>query len=91
VAVIALGAAEATVLAAVVPVLVVQAVQVWQGHQARQQGKAAAEQFKPNGGSSLRDAVDRLEYKVDKLHDRHDHLADRILLIEDHVTKPRSI
>jgi len=89
--VIALGTAEATVLAAVVPVLVVQAVQVWQAMQARKQSKAAAEQFRPNGGSSLRDAVDRLEFKLDKLHDRHDHLADRILLIEDHVTKPRSI
>jgi hypothetical protein len=89
VAVTALGTAEATVLAAVVPVLVVQAVQVWQGRRAHQSAKSAAEQFKPNGGSSLRDAVDRLEYKVDKLHDRHDHLSGRITLIEDHITKPK--
>ena len=85
----ALGTAEATVLAAVVPVLVVQAVQVWQSVRADKSSKAAAEQFKPNGGSSLRDAVDRLEFKVDKLHDRHDALSGRITLIEDHITKPK--
>ena len=85
----ALGTAEATVLAAVVPVLVVQTVQVWQATQARKTSRAAAEQFKPNGGSSLRDAVDRLESKVDRLHDRHDHLSGRITLIEDHITKPK--
>lgn len=87
----ALGTAEATVLAAVVPVLVVQAVQVWQAIRARKQHEATAQQFKPNGGSSLRDGFDRLEFKVDQLHDRHDQLDERILLIEDHVTKPRSI
>ena len=85
----ALGTAEATVLAAVVPVLVVQAVQLWQGVHARRQTKATCAEFKPNGGSSLRDAVDRLEFKVDALHDRHDHLSGRITLIEDHITKPK--
>lgn len=85
----ALGTAEATVLAAVVPVLVVQGVQVWQSVRAHKSSKAAAEQFKPNGGRSLRDAVDRLEHKVDKLHDRHDALSARITLIEDHITKPK--
>ena len=85
----ALGTAEATVLAAVVPVLLVQGVQVWQAVQARRQTKATCAEFKPNGGSSLRDAVDRLEFKVDALHDRHDHLSGRITLIEDHITKPK--
>ena len=85
----ALGTAEATVLAAVVPVLVVQGVQVWQAVQAHRQTKATCAEFKPNGGSSLRDAVDRLEFKVDALHDRHDSLSGRITLIEDHITKPK--
>ena len=85
----ALGTAEATVLAAVVPVLLVQTVQVWQAVQARKQHKSTAEQLRPNGGASLRDAVDRLEHKVDRLHDRHDHLSGRITLIEDHITKPK--
>ena len=85
----ALGTAEATVLAAVVPVLVVQAVQVWQSVRAHKSSKATCAEFKPNGGSSLRDAVDRLEFKVDKLHDRHDALSGRIMLIEDHITKPK--
>ena len=85
----ALGTAEATVLAAVVPVLVVQAVQVWQSVRAHRSSKAAAEQFKPNGGSSLRDAVDRLEQMVRRLHERHDTLNERIYMIEDHVTRPK--
>ena len=85
----ALGTAEATVLAAVVPVLVVQAVQVWQNVRSNRTQRAACEQLVPNGGASLRDAVDRLEHKVDKLHDRHDHLQSRITLIEDHITKPK--
>ena len=86
---IALGTAEATVLAAVVPVLVVQAVQVWQNVRSNRNQRAACEQLVPNGGASLRDAVDRLEHKVDRLHDRHDHLSGRITLIEDHITKPK--
>ena len=86
---IALGAAEATVLAAVVPVLVVQAVQLWQGRKTRVLSKAAADQWKPNGGSSLYDLSARVERKLDRLHERHDQLAERIYLIEDYVTKPK--
>jgi hypothetical protein len=87
--VIGLSTAESTVIAAVVPVLVVQGVQIWQATQARKQSKATSAQLVPNGGSSLRDAVDRLEHKVDGLHDRHDHLSSRITLIEDHITRPK--
>lgn len=85
----ALGVAEGTVLAAVVPVLIVQAVQVWQQVRASKAAKSSAAELRPNGGASLRDAIDRLEHKVDRLHDRHDHLSGRITLIEDYVTNPR--
>lgn len=86
---IGLSAPEGAVLAAVIPVLVVQAVQVWQSVRASKQSKATVEQLRPNGGSSLRDAVDRMERKVDRMHDRHDTLAERIYLLEDYITKPR--
>jgi cytochrome c-type biogenesis protein CcmH/NrfG len=87
--VIALDAATGTVLAAVIPVVIIQAVQLWQGRKVRQETRQTAEQYKPNGGSSLRDAIDRLEQMVRRLHDRHDTLAERITLIEDHVTRPK--
>lgn len=86
---IGLSAPEGAVLAAVIPVLIVQLVQVVQQRSAGKQTKAAAEQLRPNGGSSLRDAVDRMERKVDRMHDRHDTLAERIYLLEDYITKPR--
>jgi len=87
--VIALDAATGTVLAAVIPVVIIQTVQLWQGRKVRQETRQTAEQYKPNGGSSLRDAVDRVETAVRRLHDRHDRLAERITLIEDHVTRPK--
>ena len=86
---IALDAATGTVLAAVIPVVIIQAVQLWQGRKVRQETRQTAEQYKPNGGSSLRDAIDRLEQMVRRRHERHDTLAERIYLIEDHVTRPK--
>lgn len=86
---IALGVAEGTVLAAVIPVLIVQAVQVWQSVRASKTAKASVAELRPNGGKSMRDAIDRMERKVDRMHDRHDHLAQRIYLLEDFITKPR--
>ena len=86
---IGLSSAEATVLAALLPVLVVQLVALHQNRQVKQATKAAAEQYRPNGGSSLRDAVDRLEQMVRRLHERHDTLNERIYMIEDHVTRPK--
>lgn len=85
----ALGVAEGTVLAAVIPVLIVQAVQVWQSVRASKAAKVSAAELRPNGGKSMRDAIDRMERKVDRMHDRHDTLAERIYLLEDFITKPR--
>lgn len=45
-------------------------------------------QLKPNGGSSARDSLDRLERKVDGLHARHDELASRMTAVEDYITDP---
>lgn len=80
---------DATVLAAVVPVLIIQAVTIYQSRKVRQDSKAVVAEVRPNGGSSLRDAVDRMERMVDRLHERHDRLTERIYLIEDTVTRIR--
>jgi uncharacterized protein (DUF2164 family) len=40
-----------------------------------------AEQMTPNGGASMRDAIDRIERKVDGLD-------DRLTAVEEAVTKP---
>lgn len=45
-------------------------------------------QLKPNGGSSARDSLDRLERKVDGLHARHDELSERLTAVEDFITDP---
>ena len=84
-AVLALDVATGAVLAATLPVLIVQSVSVWQTRQVRKQTKQTVEQYRPNGGTSLRDAIDRSEQMLRRLHDRHDHLAERVSVIEDHV------
>lgn len=81
--------ALAGVLAAVLPVLIVQTVSIWQTKQVRQATKQTAEQWRPNGGTSLRDAIDRSEQMLRRLHERHDHLAERVSVIEDHVRHGR--
>lgn len=93
---IGLSAPEGAVLAAVVPVLIVQLVSVWQQRTSARQTKATAEQLRPNGGASLRDAIDRISddlrqtgADVRALHNRHDHLDGRITQLEDHITRPK--
>jgi hypothetical protein len=39
-------------------------------------------QMRPNGGSSLRDAIDNLTSSISRIDERLTH-------VEDHVTKPR--
>lgn len=86
---LALTDAEAVVLAAVVPVVIGNAYSVWATLTTKRSVKATSDQVRPNGGSSLRDAVDRVENAVRRLHERHDKLNERIYLIEDHVTRPK--
>jgi hypothetical protein len=81
-----LGSGDATVLAAVVPVIIIQSVAIYQSRKLRQDSKSLAAEVRPNGGSSLRDAIDRMERMMDRLHERHDRLTERIYLIEDTVT-----
>lgn len=84
-----LSGSDATVLAAVIPVVIIQAVTVYQSRKVRQDSRAVVAEVRPNGGSSLRDAVDRMERMIDRLHERHDRLTERIYLIEDTVTRIR--
>lgn len=42
----------------------------------------ALQQLKPNGGSSLRDAVDRIEGRVTSIEDRLESIHDRVNLLE---------
>lgn len=84
-----LTGSDATVLAAVIPVVIIQAVTVYQSRKVRQDSRAVVAEVRPNGGSSLRDAVDRMERMMDRLHERHDRLTERIYLIEDTVTRIR--
>lgn len=42
--------------------------------------REAAKQSKPNGGRSMRDAVDRIERKVDS------H-SERLAVVEDHIAR----
>lgn len=39
-------------------------------------------QMRPNGGSSLRDAIDNLTSSISRID-------ERLTLVEDHVTRPR--
>lgn len=87
--VLALDVGTGAVLAATLPVLIVQTVSIWQTKQVRQTTRQTAEQWRPNGGTSLRDAIDRSEQMLRRLHDRHDHLAERVSVIEDHVRHER--
>lgn len=80
-----MDAGTSVVLAALLPVLVVQAVQVWQARQMRAETKVAAQELRPNGGTSARDLLDRAERKIDRLHERHDSLVERVAVIEDRV------
>lgn len=84
-----ISSADATVLAAVVPVVIIQSVALYQSRKARLDSKVLAAEVRPNGGSSLRDAIDRMERMMDRLHERHDRLTERIYLIEDTVTHLR--
>lgn len=86
---LALSDADAVVLAAVVPVVIGTAYNAWQARLAAKTAKQTSSEYRKNGGSSLRDAIDRVEDSVTRLHHRHDELASRITLIEDHVTTPK--
>ena len=86
---LALTDAEAVVLAAVVPMLIGTVYNAWQAKQAARTVKQTAGEYRKNGGSSLRDAIDRVEESVVGLHRRHDDLSTRMTLIEDHVTTPK--
>lgn len=53
-------------------------------------------ELQPNGGSSLRDAVNRVEFvaghtsaRVEQLHQRHDELARRLDAAEEYITNPK--
>lgn len=87
--VLALDVATGAVLAATLPVLIVQAVNIWQTKQVKQATRQTAEQTRPNGGTSLRDAIDRSEQMLRRLHERHDHLVERVSVIEDRVRDVR--
>jgi len=84
------SSSDAVVAAAVVPVIIATVYNVWAAKQTRRDTKIAVAEFKPNGGSSLRDAINRLEDAVTGLHHRHDDLSGRLILIEDHITQPKA-
>tara|TARA_R110000868_G_scaffold182891_1_gene424051 strand:+ start:234 stop:533 length:300 start_codon:yes stop_codon:yes gene_type:complete len=91
-----LSNADALFLAAAVPVIGGIGYNIWQNHQARAAADLLAAEFKPNGGSSTKDALNRLEKAVGALHVGQDSLragqADlrqRIVAVEDYVTKPK--
>lgn len=44
--------------------------------------------LKRNGGSTPADAINRIEASVDRLHQRHDLLSNRLDQLEDYVTNP---
>jgi hypothetical protein len=98
-----LSDADALFLAAAVPVIGGIGYSIWQNHQSRKASvdaaaaaKLLADEFKPNGGSSTKDALNRLEKAVAGLHVGQDDLragqADlrqRIVAVEDYVTNPK--
>jgi len=54
--------------------------------------RKTAKQMRPNGGSSFRDAIDKLAEQVkerDAKFDRHQEILDqRLTLLEDYITNP---
>ena len=86
---IALTDPEAVVLAAVLPALIATLYGAWQSKRAATAIKTASAEYRPNGGATLRDAIDRVESSIERLHTRHDDLSARITLIEDHITTPK--
>lgn len=88
---VALTDAEAVVLAATLPVVIGTIYSAWQARQAAVVAKRTSSEYRPNGGATIRDAIDRVESSIEKLHQRHDHLSSRITAIEDHVTTPRKV
>lgn len=85
----ALTDAEAVVLAAVVPVVIGTGYNVWAAVTTKKSVRQTSAEVRPNGGASLRDAIDRVETTLKRLHERHDKLAERLYLIEDYVTRPK--
>lgn len=91
-----LSDADALFLAAAVPVIGGVGFSIWQNHQSRKASVEAAKaarllagEFKPNGGSSTKDALDRLEKSVTGLHAGQADLRQRIVAVEDHITNPK--
>ena len=90
-----LSNADALFLAAAVPVIAGIGYNIWQNSQARKAAdeaktaaQLAAKEFKPNGGSSMRDSLDRLEKSVHGLHDGQANLSQRLGAVEDYITNP---
>ena len=52
---------EAVVLAAVLPALIATLYGAWQSKRAATAIKTASAEYRPNGGATLRDAIDRVE------------------------------
>ena len=69
-----LSNADALFLAAAVPVIGGIGYNIWQNHQARTAADLLAAEFKPNGGSSIKDVLNRLEKTVGALHAGQDDL-----------------
>ena len=95
---VAITDAEAVVLAATLPVVIGTVYSAWQSRQANLAARRTHNEYRPNGGATIRDAIDRVEASVDGLrtsvdglHHRHDQLSARITAIEDHVTAPRKV
>lgn len=86
---VAITDAEGVVLAAVLPVVIGTIYSAWQSRQAAKLARSTSSEYRPNGGATLRDAIDRVETAISSLHHRHDHLSQRITLIEDHITRPK--
>lgn len=53
----------------------------WNTHTAKLERDKLAAQLKPNGGSSLRDAIDRIENNMQNFN-------DRLGAVEEFITKP---
>jgi hypothetical protein len=46
--------------------------------------RSSRTQMKPNGGATIRDAVDRIEEGVAGLYGRVDHIDERVASLEQH-------
>ena len=64
-----LSSPDAIVLAAATPILITQIWQAYQARQARTEVQTAARELVPNGGASLRDAIDRQGLAITGLAD----------------------